>query len=393
MDHVERLFDWLVDGAPGIKGAEDVVERMAADLNAAGIPVERMAVSVTTLHPSILGRAFWWSAGKPVVVRQLTHAIQSSAAFQRSPIAYVANRGVAYRRRLEREVGTFDYPLVHELATEGFTDYFALPMRFLSGECNVVTFATRAAGGLTDAHTAAFERLLRPLSRLAEILALRRTATNLLSTYVGHDSGERILAGRIFKGDIETLRAVIWFSDLRGFTELSSRSAPRQVIDTLNELFECQVPAIEGHGGEVLKFMGDGLLAIFPIGTDSVASRASAAWEAAAEAQRALAKRNLSAPSPIAFGVALHVGEVAYGNVGGSSRLDFTVIGAAVNLTARLEGLTSKLGRDVIVSEDLASALDVALEDLGQFDLKGVGSPSRAFAAKPIADWRTPDTG
>jgi adenylate cyclase len=190
------------------------------------------------------------------------------------------------------------------------------------------------------------------------------------------------LAGRIFKGDIETLHAVIWFSDLRGFTELSSRSTPRQVIDVLNELFECQVPAIEKHGGEVLKFIGDGLLAIFPIAKSTVEDRTKAALDAATLAHEALAKRNSSTNEPISFGLALHVGEVAYGNIGGSSRLDFTVIGAAVNLSARLEGLTGKLGRSVVISQELAKYTDIPLDDLGEFELKGVGVPQRVFAPK-----------
>ncbi len=382
MDHLEALFEWLVDGAPGAKTSPDVVERLGTDLNAGGIPVERLTVAVTTLHPSILGRGFWWSVGQPVMVRELTHAVHASEAFQRSPIAYVSSRGVPYRKRIIDGTSTFDYALVHELEREGFTDYLALPMRFLGGECHVVAFATRAAVGFSDDQIATFERLLRPLTRLAEIFALRRTAANLLNTYVGHNSGERILAGRIFKGDIETLRAVLWFSDLRGFTELSSRSTPRQVIDTLNELFECQVPLIEAHGGEVLKFIGDGLLAIFPIGEHSVEQCVASALEAANASQAALAKRNAGATEAIAFGLALHVGEVAYGNVGGASRLDFTVIGAAVNLAARLEGLTGKLGRPMVVSEEFAKYTHTPLDDLGSFDLKGVGAAQRVFAPK-----------
>ncbi len=382
MDRVQRLFDWLVDGAPGAKTSPEVVERIAADLIAAGIPLERMAVSVTTLHPAILGRAFWWSVDKPVVTRELTHAIQNSALFQRSPIAYVASRGVAYRKKVGEGTSTFDFDFVQELQKEGFTDYLALPMKFLNGESHVVTFSTRAPGGFTDAQVATLEHILRPLSRLAEIFALRRTAVNLLNTYVGRNTGEKILAGRIFKGDIESLRAVLWFSDLRGFTELSSRSTPRQVIDTLNELFECQVPAIEAHRGEVLKFIGDGLLAIFPIGETDLEQRAADAIAAANAAQETLAKRNADAKEPIAFGVALHVGDVAYGNVGGASRLDFTVIGAAVNLSARLEGLTGKLSRPIVISEELAKSVKSPLDDLGEFDLKGVGKPVRVFAPK-----------
>ena len=225
---------------------------------------------------------------------------------------------------------------------------------------------------------ATIRRILRPLSRVAEIFALQRVASNLLNTYVGRNSGDRILSGRIMRGDIETLRAVIWFSDLRGFTSISARLAPRAIIDVLNELFECQVPAIEKHGGEVLKFIGDGLLAIFPF-DDDVDKRAADAIAAASDAFAALDARNAASTDPIRFGLALHVGEVAYGNIGGASRLDFTAIGPAVNVASRLEGLTGKLDRRVVVSSELAAHVRVPLEDLGTFELKGVPDPQRVF--------------
>jgi len=176
----------------------------------------------------------------------------------------------------------------------------------------------------------------------------------------------------------ETLRAVIWFSDLRSFTELSARASTREVIDALNAIFECQVPPIEKHGGEVLKFMGDGMLAIFPFaeGADStkVADRALDAADAVLAAVAKLA--------PLRIGVALHVGELAYGNIGGSQRLDFTAIGPAVNLTSRLEGLTSKLARPLVLSEELAKITTHPTDDLGTFELKGIAAPVRVFAPR-----------
>lgn len=265
---------------------------------------------------------------------------------------------------------------------DGFTDYFCAPIEFLSGETHAATFATRAPGGFAEEHLAAIRRILPPLSRLAEIFALRRVAGNLLSTYVGRNSGDRVLAGRILRGDVESMHAVIWFSDLRGFTEMSARSTPRAIVDVLNELFDCQVPAIEKHGGEVLKFIGDGLLAIFPGIEDDLAARCKDALAAADEAFAALDARNARAAAPIRFGLALHAGVVAYGNIGGASRLDFTAIGPAVNLAARLEGLTSKLGRRLVLSGLLAPYAGIPLEDLGEFELKGVPEKQRVFAPR-----------
>jgi adenylate cyclase len=380
---VESVFDWLVDGAPGAETSVEVIEKMGADLVAAGIPIERMSAFVTTLHPTVIGRAFWWSRGQPVKIGELTTKMQESDGFKKSPVADVFRTKVEVRRRIEG-IGPSDYQIYRDLAVDGFTDYVCLPMPFIKGQVHAIAFATKRAGGFSDADLASLRRVLRPLSRVAEILALHRTASNILSTYVGRNSGERVLAGRIFKGDIETLRAVIWFSDLRGFTEMSSRMTSREIIDTLNELFECQVSTIERHGGEVLKFIGDGLLAIFPLADQGeVSARATAALEAADDAFAALAARNeASAKAPIRFGLALHVGEVAYGNIGGASRLDFTAIGPAVNLAARLEGLTGKLGRSLLLSAELARHVSRPLEDVGAFELKGVAEPQRVFAPR-----------
>lgn len=375
MVHVSSLFDWLVDGAPGAPTSVDVVDRVGKDLRAAGVPVDRVAAFVTTLHPNVLGRAFFWSPDAPVRVGELTLAVQQSPVFQKSPVAHVMRTREEVRLPLAKLDAEHDYEVALQLKGEGFVDYLCLPLAFTSGEVHAIAFATKSAGGFSDEDLAAIRHVTRPLARVGEILALRRTAANLLSTYVGRNSGERILAGRIRKGDIETIRAVIWFSDLRGFTEMSSRLEPRAVIDKLNELFECQVPAIERHGGEVLKFIGDGLLAIFPCPDEAAtAACAAAALAASDEALAAVAEKSLH------FGVALHVGEIAYGNIGGSSRLDFTVIGAAVNLAARLEGLTGKLGRPIVVSEELAGVVTRPLDELGAFDLKGVPGAQRVYA-------------
>ena len=185
-------------------------------------------------------------------------------------------------------------------------------------------------------------------------------------------------AGSISRGDVETIRCALWFSDLRGFTEMSSRRSPTEVIAVLNEVFDCQVPAIEKHGGEVLKYIGDGLLAIFPIASpDETGARCAAAIDAAHEALAAIQKL-----PDARIGVALHVGDVAYGNIGGASRLDFTAIGMAVNLCARLEGIASKLGRALVVSAELAAACGRGVEDLGTFELKGIAEPQHVYGVK-----------
>lgn len=387
MDHVQALFEWLLDGAPGASTSPEVVERLAVDARAGGIPLDRVAVFVSTLHPNTFGRAFYWRPDAPVRITSLSVEMQRSPGVQQSPIGEVWRTQHEVRRRLQG-LAASDYPVLRELMAEGFTDFVALPLLFTSGQTNAITFATRHPGGFADAQLAALRQLVRPLARVAEIYALRRVATNLLDTYVGHNAGDRILAGRISRGDIETIHAALWFSDLRGFTEITTRQTPRETIDMLNELFECQIPAINAAGGEVLKFIGDGLLAIFPIAEPSAApARCLAALEAVDAAFAALARRNLAAARPIHFGVALHVGEVAYGNIGGADRLDFTAIGAAINLAARLEGLTSRLGRSLVTSADFAAhvAASARLVALGEFELKGLQGPQRVFGAREPA--------
>lgn len=382
MDALGGLFDWFVDGAPGAATPQAVVARMCAELVAGGLPIARAAVFVTTLHPQVLGRAFYWRPGAGVGVSELTLAHWRVEAVSASPIGEVYRSGREFRRRLAGE-GPGAYAVLGELVAQGMTDYVALPLVFLTGQVHVITFATGAPAGFEEGHLAALRHVLRPLARLTEIFALRRVATNLLDTYVGRKCGERILAGRIFKGDIEAIRAVLWFSDLRGFTEVAARQTPRETIDMLGELFECQVPAIEARGGEVLKFIGDGLLAIFPFEGEAQAGAACEAALAATElALAALARRNEGAAAPIRFGLALHVGEVAYGNIGGGSRLDFTAIGPAVNLAARLEGLTARLGRTLVVSEEFAACVARPFDPLGEFELKGVAGPRRVFAPR-----------
>jgi adenylate cyclase len=385
---VSAVFEWLVDGAPGASTPAAVVARLGPELREAGLPLDRVEAFVRTLHPHIVGRTFLWTPQGGVKVAESSYAYLTSPAFLESPVAEVFRTGAPVRRRLEGGDGAHGYPALDELARAGFTDFYAGPLRFMSGESHAITFATRRPGGFADAELDAVARVLRPLSRVAEVFALSRTAANLLDAYVGHDAGARILAGRIQRGDTDTLEAVIWFSDLRGFTAMSSTMPPNEIIRVLNELFDCQVPAIERHGGEVLKFMGDGLLAILPLppGDRSVERAAAAALEAAREAFAALEQRNAAraaaSQAPLRFGLALHVGEVAYGNIGGSGRLDFTCIGPAVNLAARLEALTSKLGRPLVVSAALADKSGIAMESLGTFELKGVAEPAEVFAPR-----------
>ena len=201
---INALVDWLIDGAPGAAGAPDVVARVGAELRAAGVPVDRMAAFVTTLHPSVLGRSFRWSPEEGISVGELPLGSFAVDTFTQSPIKDIIRGRAEIRARLDLPASQERYPVFAEFAGKGFIDYLGLPLAFTNGEVHTVTFATKAAAGFSEADIAALRRVVRPLARVGEILALRRVASTLLSTYVGRNAGDRILAGRIHRGDSET---------------------------------------------------------------------------------------------------------------------------------------------------------------------------------------------
>src|ERR1700751_1917672 len=351
--NIRAIVDWLISGARSAPLPQQVLAQLSERLLACGIPLWRVAVFVRTLHPQVMGRRFIWRPGTKVEVSEAPFELLESANFLENPIAQVYATGRALRRKLGDPDCAVDFPVVSELRAEGVTDYLALPLFFPDGAIHAVTCPTRQAGGFTDAQIAGIEAIIAPLARVAEIRALRRVGSTLLDTYVGHDAGERILAGRIRRGDIEEIHAAIWLSDMRGFTALADSLPPAVLIDLLNLYFDSQIPVILEHGAEVLKFMGDGLLAIFATAgnEDEVCRRALAA---ARQAQTNIAALASSAMPGLRFGLALHVGDVLYGNIGSGNRLDFTCIGPAVNFAARIEKLAGELGRGVLASGELA---------------------------------------
>src|SRR5438105_4149371 len=367
---IEEVADWLIDGARSAPQPVQVLAQLSERLVACGIPLWRVAVFVRTLHPQVMGRRLIWRPGTEVEVSEAPFELLESADFLENPIAQVYATGRALRRKLADPDCRMDFPVLSELRAEGITDYLASPLVFTDGAIHAVTCTTRQPGGFTDEQIAGIEAIITPLARVAEIRALRRMGSTLLDTYVGHDAGERILAGHIRRGDIEEIHAAIWLSDMRGFTALADSLPPPVLIDLLNRYFDCQVPVILDHGAEVLKFMGDGLLAIFTIAGDEteVCERALAA---ARQAQTNIAALASSAMPGLRFGLALHIGDVLYGNIGSGNRLDFTCIGPAVNFAARIEKLTGQLGRAILASGEFARHCPGEFSALGEFTLPG----------------------
>ncbi len=375
---IRAVVEWLIDGARSAPQPQQVLSQLSERLVACGIPLWRVAVFVRTLHPNVMGRRLLWRPDAEVEVTEAPFEMLATEYFRDSPIARVYRTGVAIRRKLADPDCPDDFPVLADLRAEEVTDYLAAPLIFTDGAVHAVTCTTRQPDGFTDAQIAVLEAVIKPLARVAEIRSLRRTASNLLDTYVGHDAGERILAGHIRRGDIEEINAAIWLSDMRGFTALADGLPPRVLIDLLNRYFDCQVPVILDHGAEVLKFMGDGLLAIFAIAGNEteVCERALAA---ARQAQANIASLAGSALPGLRFGLALHIGDVLYGNIGSGNRLDFTCIGPAVNLAARIEKLTSPLRRAILASDEFARHCPGEFTALGEYGLAGFSATQLVF--------------
>jgi adenylate cyclase len=380
---LQNVTDWLIDGARSASSPPRMMAETCERLVQAGLPLWRVGVSVRTLHPDIFGRSFTWRPGQEVVVNLFDFDIQDSPEFKSSPLAILYASGQEVRYRLD-DPASQRFPFFDDMRGEGVTDYIALPLMFVDGSIHASSWTTKRPGGFADEHLNGLRSMVKPLTRVIEIVNLGRMAASLLDTYVGNRAGGRILGGQIRRGHAETMDAAIWLSDLRGFTALSDRLPAETVVEILNRYFDCQVSSIKAHGGEVLKFMGDGLLAVFPIDeyVGDVRQVCSRVLEAARESSASVEAMHFPIGETVErfrFGVALHVGRILYGNIGGGDRLDFTCIGPAVNLAARLEKIAGRLHRTVVASERFAGICAGGWSDLGEFPIAGFSKAARVY--------------
>jgi adenylate cyclase len=380
------VLDWLVGEARHLRDTARLLGELCDRLVADGLPIARVTVHIRTLHPEMLGERFVWRRPPDleeasVTSERIGHGMLSSDTYLRSPVRVLFEGAGGFRRRLDIAESAGDFPLLEELRREGLTDYVALPIRFGDARLHAFTVATDRPGGFGTEELLRIADLLPVLGLVLEIQALRRIGTYLLDTYVGHHAGARILSGEIRRGTGETIRAAIWYADLQGFTEMSERLGRDELIACLNEWFEALAGPIEAGGGEILKLIGDAMLAIFRLESRDACSRALAAAAGARRAVRALNARRLArGDEALAYGIGLHVGDVMYGNIGAAHRLDFTVIGPAVNVATRIEELCRAVGTDILVSSDLAAACGCPLPSLGRHRLRGSRLEIEVFA-------------
>lgn len=387
------IADWVLAEGRNLADAKAFFDGLNAAFRGAGIPVERALFSLLVIHPQHAATGFEWRADHPTVEILRGRSIQTTDAYLRSPIKRIHDGVDLLHAPLKGAHASREFPFFDELRAEGYTDYAAFAIPFGNGARNALTITTRRPRGFTKAQIDLVRSVLPLVAMVFEIHWGRRIAEAVLDTYVGRLASGRILAGSISRGQGERIDAVIWFADLRGFTALSDLRPTSDVIAALNQFFDALAGAIEGHGGQILKFMGDGLLAIFPV--EDAAFRHYAcrqALDAAIDAHAAVAKINAeraAANAPILrFNVALHVGVVVYGNIGSASRLDFTCIGPAVNLTVRIEGIAAKLGVPVVMSAAFANVVResrAAVVSLGKHSVKGLMAPPEVFTLAELA--------
>ncbi len=390
----QQLFDWLV--AAGLDGTaeEAMFHGLCERLNAAGLELMRGYLAAEVLHPLNEAKGIIWR--RDGVSREdygLVTTPERQADYANSPLYQIIEEGVRRLRiRLDDGLEPGRFPLLHRLRAEAATDYFALAQPSHAGWGNalgiVTTWATMRDGGFTPAQLELIEACMPALALSFKAIAGVETGHTLMRTYLGNDAGARVVAGEIRRGEAQAIDAVLWFSDLKGFTRLADTVEPASLMGLLNGYAEQLVNAIEAHGGDVLKFMGDGILAVFRggIGLDPCAQALAAALAARTAVGTLSAEREARGLPVTDFYLGLHRGTVLYGNIGSSTRLDFTVIGPAVNEVARIEQMCRSLEQPVVVSAAFAEACTADRErlvSLGRYALRGVGRAQELYTIDP----------
>ena len=396
---VDRITDWIV--RCGLEGAEetDLLREFCENCNAAGLPIARALALIDTLHPVHEGTVFRWRDDdvEENAATQYGRTTEGAAAenWQRSPFYYLLQTG---GEELRRRVGfgePADFPIMQEIVDSGHTDYIVFVNRFTRGaaigemDCVYSGWSTHSAAGFSEANIAALRRLVPALGLAIKSAALAKVADNLVQAYLGRDAGRRVLEGRIQRGVADRIDAVLWFSDLRSFTTITDTAAPGEIIPLLNDYADAVITSVQQAGGDVLKLIGDGTLAIFR--ADDPAKACAKALKAEAEMRRRVRelndKRGGEGRATTLVYVGLHIGEVLFGNIGSVDRLDFTVVGPAVNEASRIASMCRSVDRPVLVSSAFAEALPAYkrrdLVSVGRFALRGVGKAQDLFTLDP----------
>ncbi len=393
---IAEISNWIIEVSLDGIDADKLVKGFCERVVEAGIPLNRAQIACSFLHPMFRAFSVSWNPDRGVERSRFAHANANTDAWLRSPFkAVVEDDTKEIRARIYRGEGVNRFPVLQELKEQGFTDYLVTSTRYsdirgpgedyLDGSMS--SWTTNRPDGYSDDQLDALRRLIQRLNIGLKIYVREMTTQNMLSAYLGNHAGNRVLQGQIQLGDGDMINAAIWFSDMRASTSTADRVAPDLFLDRLNRYFQCTAGAVLDHGGEVLRFIGDAVLAIFPISGPGGAERATRmAVSAAKDAVRRLEAHNNNLPEndpqPLEFGLGLHVGNVLFGNIGVPERVEFSVIGPTANEVARLQDLTKELETRIVASNAFSSLTQADWEPLGSHRLRGVSEPQPVYGLR-----------
>ncbi|MFO1090599.1 MAG: adenylate/guanylate cyclase domain-containing protein [Hyphomicrobiales bacterium] len=371
------LRDWLITQGVRCESLESLTQQVGERLARAGVPLTRLNVSVRVLSATEVVRSFVWRPGEVVATRSLLWGGRDREMYEHSPYKTAHETGDWVSLRLsETEDGR--YGVVPDLRKEGITHYLVAPLELSNGERSGVTFGTHAPEGFDDVSMTILTDTYPTFAAAIDLVATRIAMSEVLSIYVGTEPARSILDGTVHRGQVKRIRSAIMFVDMKSFTTRSKDLSAEEAADLLNAYYDCVVPTVEAHRGNVLKFMGDGVLAIFP-SRDCGPLEACAMAYAAARAVLQNTDERQWRGEPLTSRVALHFGEAAYGNVGSGDRLDFTVVGADVNLASRIAGLGSRLNESLLASRDFVVNVLKTFQRAGSFSVRGFDDPIEVF--------------
>ena len=366
-----ELFGWLTEEGRFAPDIGRLLEVLCEKLTALGVPIARATAHVRTLHPEFRGATRIWRRGESIEIRTTRHGIEFTSDYQNSPIQYIIETG-QWLDTILSETTDRHFPILATLRAQGITHYVMAPLVFSNRIVNAMSWATDAPGGFTEADVELFRDFVTTFVPVLEAMAVRRIYGELLATYVGRDPSARIMAGAVQRGDVRHLKAAMLLADLRGFSRLTDELPEKRIVEVLNAFFDLVVPSVIAGGGEVLKYVGDAVIAIFAAKDDASSPACQSALGAAQTALAALEAAPPEIRQHVSIDIALHYGDAAYGNIGSGNRLDFTAIGRDLNILSRLELLCKDVGRPLLMTDAFAVRIAKPVFEIGHFELRGV---------------------
>ena len=390
---VSQITDWLVDQSLGEPDIVELFEGVCTRLHAIGVPISRAMLMWSTLHPLFQAENVVWHRDQAAELRQFPHQDADTEQWQRSPMRYMLETSVSVlRRQLTGPGALLDFEILEDLAKDGYTDYLAMGTELFGSSAYsdrarrgmFVTWASDRPGGFIDDDLASLQRIQRRLAIACKTVIQSQISRNIAEAYLGRQTGQRVLAGSIRLGDGEQTRALVWYSDLRNSTRLAETMPSEDFLELLNVYFECSARPAIAAGGEVLAFVGDAVLAIFPVADDAELPELTRRVTDALNKSLVLTdqindQRIANGGEPIRYGIGLNIGSVMYGNIGVPERLAFSAIGPTVIEVARIEKLTKTIGARVLATRQVAAIEPRLWRSVGMHRLEGVGQPQELF--------------